>query len=36
MTKQAEHYINVPHHGHIDNIPADWAVGDDLPVSGGP
>lgn len=24
--KQAEHYINVPHHGHIDNIPADWAV----------
>lgn len=24
--KQAEHYLNVPHHGHIDNIPADWAV----------
>ncbi|MBJ9536093.1 6-phospho-beta-glucosidase [Citrobacter braakii] len=24
--KQTEHYINVPHHGHIDNIPADWAV----------
>lgn len=24
--KQAEHYVNVPHHGHIDNIPADWAV----------
>lgn len=24
--KQAEHYVNVLHHGHIDNIPADWAV----------
>lgn len=24
--KQAEHYVNVPHGGHIDNIPADWAV----------
>ena len=24
--KQTEHYVNVPHHGHIDNIPADWAV----------
>lgn len=24
--KQAEHYVNVPHQGHIDNIPADWAV----------
>ncbi|WP_448868338.1 6-phospho-beta-glucosidase [Enterobacter ludwigii] len=24
--KHAEHYVNVPHHGHIDNIPADWAV----------
>lgn len=24
--KQAEHYVNIPHHGHIDNIPADWAV----------
>jgi len=24
--KQAEHYVNVPHHGQIDNIPADWAV----------
>lgn len=24
--KQAEHYVNVPHSGHIENIPADWAV----------
>lgn len=24
--KQAEHYVNVPHGGQIDNIPADWAV----------
>lgn len=24
--KQSEHYINVPHGGHIDNIPAEWAV----------
>lgn len=24
--KQEEHYVNVPHHGQIDNIPADWAV----------
>ena len=24
--KQAEHYVNVPHQGQIDNIPADWAV----------
>lgn len=24
--KQTEHYINVPHYGHVDNIPADWAV----------
>ncbi|HEX4501343.1 MAG TPA: 6-phospho-beta-glucosidase [Scandinavium sp.] len=24
--KQTEHYINIPHHGHIDNIPADWTV----------
>lgn len=24
--KQTEHYVNFPHRGHIDNIPADWAV----------
>nr|VUD29540.1 Chitobiose-specific 6-phospho-beta-glucosidase ChbF [Raoultella sp. NCTC 9187] len=24
--KQTEHYVNIPHNGHIDNIPADWAV----------
>jgi 6-phospho-beta-glucosidase len=24
--KQTEHYVNIPHHGHIDNIPAEWAV----------
>ena len=24
--KQAEHYVNIPHHGHVENIPADWAV----------
>ncbi|HGM5491722.1 TPA: 6-phospho-beta-glucosidase [Serratia fonticola] len=24
--KQTEHYVNFPHHGHIDNIPADWTV----------
>ncbi len=24
--KQAEHYVNVPHAGCVDNIPADWAV----------
>ena len=24
--KQTEHYVNVPHHGRVDNIPADWAV----------
>lgn len=24
--KQTEQYVNFPHHGHIDNIPADWAV----------
>ena len=24
--KQAEHYVNIPHHGHIDNIPADWSI----------
>ena len=24
--KQTEHYVNIPHHGHIDNIPADWAI----------
>lgn len=24
--KQTEHYVNIPHHGHVDNIPADWAV----------
>ncbi|HKN02540.1 MAG TPA: 6-phospho-beta-glucosidase [Buttiauxella sp.] len=24
--KQSEHYVNVPHHGHVDNIPADWAI----------
>lgn len=24
--KQEEHYVNVPHHGQIDNIPANWAV----------
>ena len=24
--KQAEHYVNFPHNGHVDNIPADWAV----------
>lgn len=24
--KQSEHYVNIPHHGHIRNIPADWVV----------
>ena len=24
--KQTEHYVNIPHHGHIDNIPADWSI----------
>lgn len=24
--KQTEHYVNFPHKGHIDNIPADWAI----------
>ena len=24
--KQAEHYVNFPHNGHVDNIPVDWAV----------
>ena len=24
--KQTEHYLNLPHQGHIDNIPADWTV----------
>lgn len=24
--KQTEHYVNIPHHGHVENIPADWAV----------
>jgi len=24
--KQTEQYVNFPHHGHIDNIPADWAI----------
>lgn len=24
--KQSEHYVNIPHHGQVDNIPADWAV----------
>ncbi len=24
--KQTEHYVNIPHHGHVDNIPADRAV----------
>lgn len=24
--KQTEHYVNIPHGGHIDNIPADWTV----------
>lgn len=24
--KQTEQYVNFPHNGHIDNIPADWTV----------
>ncbi len=24
--KQTEHYINIPHVGHINNIPVDWSV----------
>ncbi|MGY5955658.1 6-phospho-beta-glucosidase [Kosakonia sp. BK9b] len=24
--KKTEHYVNIPHLGHIDNIPADWAI----------
>ncbi|MEO3988920.1 6-phospho-beta-glucosidase [Pseudocitrobacter cyperus] len=24
--KQAEHYVNFPHYGHVENIPAEWAV----------
>lgn len=24
--KQSEHYITIPHHGQVENIPADWAV----------
>ncbi len=29
--KQTEHYVNIPHHGHVENIPADWAVEAELP-----
>ncbi len=28
--KQAEHYVNIPHHGHIDNIPARLGGRNDL------
>lgn len=24
--KQTEHYINIAHRGHVENIPAEWAV----------
>lgn len=24
--KQTEHYVNIPHHGHITNVPQDWSV----------
>ena len=24
--KQTEHYVNIPHHGHVDNIPTDWTI----------
>lgn len=24
--QQTEHYVNVSHHGVIENIPADWAI----------
>lgn len=24
--KQSEHYINLPHNGHVENIPDDWVV----------
>ncbi|MDR0217516.1 MAG: 6-phospho-beta-glucosidase [Enterobacteriaceae bacterium] len=24
--KQTEHYVNIPHSGHINNIPADWVI----------
>ncbi|EKT58260.1 6-phospho-beta-glucosidase [Providencia burhodogranariea] len=24
--KNTEHYVNIPHQGHIDNIPSDWTV----------
>lgn len=24
--KQTEHYVNVPHHGSVENIPSEWAV----------
>ena len=24
--KQTEQYVNFPHNGHIDNIPAEWAI----------
>ncbi|MEY1578521.1 6-phospho-beta-glucosidase [Providencia manganoxydans] len=24
--KQTEHYVNIPHYGHINNIPADWVI----------
>ncbi|ENU1225383.1 6-phospho-beta-glucosidase [Providencia rettgeri] len=24
--KQTEHYVNIPHYGHIGNIPEDWTV----------
>lgn len=24
--KKTEHYVNIPHQGHIDNIPFDWTV----------
>lgn len=24
--KQSEHYVNIPHHGHVNNIPSDWSV----------
>ncbi|MGL4861473.1 MAG: 6-phospho-beta-glucosidase, partial [Enterobacteriaceae bacterium] len=24
--KGTEHYVNIPHQGHIENIPADWVI----------
>ncbi|WP_241574942.1 6-phospho-beta-glucosidase [Rosenbergiella nectarea] len=24
--KHTEHYVNIPHTGHIDNIPSDWCI----------